>query len=170
MEEQISHRASRLVGLLREKVRLHPLQRRLFYFVFGILFVSGVCWLIEESLKDPELRPGRTGLQTLSMKIHGAAMLVYLAMLGGLLTHVRLGLALRNNRLSGFSIIALNATLALTAWALYYLSDDVLRQWSSTLHWVIGASALPLLIAHVLLGRRSALKAPPGSGQHQIKS
>jgi len=170
MEEQISHRGSRLVGLLREKVRLHPLHRQFFYIVFGILFLSGVGWLASEWSKDPELGPGRTVLQIWSMKIHGAALVVYLAFLGSFLTHVRIGNALRNNRVSGFLVIALNAMLALTGWALYYLADDLLREWSSTCHWIIGLSALPLLFGHILLGRRSALKARRESSSYGIKS
>ena len=134
-------------------MRLEPFHRRLFYIVFGVLWGSGSLWLLIEWFKDPELGAARTLLQTLSMKVHGATMLVYLALLGTLIAHIRRGTALKANRLSGFTMIALNGVLVLSGWLLYYVSDDAVREFSSTIHWVIGLIALPLLCAHILAGR-----------------
>lgn len=153
MNDKISDRTTRIIGLLQEKVRLEPWHRRIFYVAFGILWGSGGLWLLIEWFKDPELGGARTLLQTASMKVHGAVMLVYLALLGTLMTHIRRGNALKANRLSGFTIIALNVVLALSGWLLYYLSDDRARDWSSKIHWIIGVLALPLLCAHILAGR-----------------
>jgi len=133
-------------------VQLEPWHRRLFYIVFGVLWGSGSLWLLIEWFKDPELGAARTLLQTVSMKVHGATMLVYLAMLGTLIVHIRRGTALKANRLSGFTMIALNGVLALSGWLLYYVSDDAVREFSSTIHWAIGLIALPLLCAHILAG------------------
>ncbi|HVO96139.1 MAG TPA: hypothetical protein VMT22_25005 [Terriglobales bacterium] len=153
MNEKVTDRTTKIIALLQEKVRLEPFHRRIFYSVFGILWGSGALWLLIEWFKDPELGAVRTLLQTFSMKVHGATMLVYLALLGSLLTHIRRGTALKANRLSGFSTIALNGILALSGWMLYYASEDAFRQWSSTVHWTIGLASLPLLCGHVLLGR-----------------
>ena len=153
MSEKVTDRTTKIIALLQEKVRLEPFHRRIFYSVFGVLSGSGALWLLIEWFKDPELGGARTMLQTFSMKVHGATMLVYLAMLGSLLTHIRRATALKANRLSGFSIIALNGILALSGWFLYYTSEDAFRQWSSTIHWAIGLASLPLLCGHVLLGR-----------------
>jgi hypothetical protein len=153
MSDKVGDRTTRIIELLQEKVRLEAWHRRVFYFAFGILWGSGGLWLLIEWFKDPELGPARTLLQTASMKLHGAAMLLYLALLGTLMTHIRRGNALKANRLSGFSIIALNVVLALSGWLLYYVSDDIAREWSSKIHWIIGVLALPLLCAHILAGR-----------------
>ena len=144
---------AKLIGLLQERVRLEKVHRWLLYLVFAVLWGSGSAWLISEWLKDPELGPTRTVLQTLSMEIHGAIMIVYVAMLGTLWTHVRRGFALKANRLSGCLVIGTNVILALSGWVLYYLTDDGVRRGSSTIHWVIGIAVLPLLITHILLGR-----------------
>lgn len=154
----MTDRTSKIIALLQEKVRLEPLHRRLFYSVFGVLWGSGALWLLVEWFKEPELGAARTLLQTFSMKIHGATMLIYLAMLGTLLMHVRRAVALKANRLSGFSVIALNGILALSGWLLYYGTDDALREWSSLVHWTIGLAALPLLCGHVFFGRGWAMR------------
>ena len=167
MNEKVADRTTKIIALLQEKVRLEPFHRRVFYTVFGILWGSGALWLLIEWFKDPELGAARTLLQTFSMKIHGATMLLYLALLGSLFTHVRRGTALKANRLSGFSIITLNTVLALSGWLLYYVSDDGLRAWSSTLHWIVGVSVLPLLCGHVVLGRGWARDLSGGKGDLQ---
>jgi hypothetical protein len=153
MNDRVTDRTAKIIALLQEKVRLAPLHRRLFYIVFGILWGSGALWVLIEWFKDPELGTARTVLQTLSMKIHGAVMLVFLAMLGTLLAHVRRGWILKANRLSGCFNIGINALLALTGWLLYYITDDSARAWTSLIHWAIGLSALPLLYGHIWLGR-----------------
>ena len=150
---ETNRRAGKIIALLQEKVRLEPNHRRLFYLVFAILWLSGALWLVAEWRKPGDLGPVRTPVQTLSMKIHGAAMLGYLAMLGTLWTHVRRGFALRANRLSGTLVIGVNVALLLSGWMLYYVTEDVLREWSSLIHWSIGMATVLLLSGHILLGR-----------------
>jgi hypothetical protein len=145
--------ASKIIALLKDKVRLSPAHRRFFYLTFGILWLSGALWLVAEWANDSDLGPTRTPLQSQSMKIHGAAMLLYLSTLGSLWTHIQRGFAWRANRLSGSVIIAANVVLAVSGWILYYLADDRVRQWSSLVHWALGLTILPLLIGHILLGR-----------------
>jgi hypothetical protein len=151
-----SDRTSKIVALLRERVRLEPFHRRLLYVAFGILWGSGALWILIEWFKDPELGAARTVLQTFMMKIHGAAMLVFLAMLGTLFTHMRRGWILKANRLSGCFNIDISALLALTGWLLYYVADDATREWASLIHWSLGLGALPLLSAHIWLGRAAS--------------
>jgi hypothetical protein len=151
-----SDRTSKIVALLRERVRLGPLHRRLFYVSFGILWGSGALWVLIQWFKDPELGAARTLLQTFAMKIHGATMLIFLAMLGTLFTHVRRGWILRANRLSGCFNIAINVLLAVTGWLLYYIPDDSTREWASFVHWSIGLAALPLLSVHIWFGRAAS--------------
>lgn len=153
MNEKVTDRTAKIIALLQERVRLEPFHRRIFYSGFGVLWGSGALWLPIEWFKDPELGGARTLLQTVSMKVHGAAMLGYLAMLGSLFTHIRRGTALKANRISGFSTLALNGILLISGWLLYYASEEAFRQWSSTIHWAIGLASLPLLCGHILLGR-----------------
>lgn len=160
MNDRRTDRTPKIIALLQEKVRLGPFHRRLFYSVFGILWGSGALWLLVEWFKEPELGPARTLLQTFSMKVHGAAMLIFLAMLGTLLAHVRRGWVLKANRLSGCFNIGINGLLALTGWLLYYATEDTAREWTSLIHWSIGLAALPLLCGHILVGRGWAAKRP----------
>lgn len=156
MNDRQTDRTAKIIALLHEKVRLGSLHRRLFYSVFAILWGSGALWLVAEWFKDPELGAARTMLQTFVIQIHGAAMLIFLAMLGTLFTHVRRGWILKANRLSGCFNIGINTLLALTGWLLYYATEDTAREWTSLIHWSIGLGALPLLSAHIWCGRATA--------------
>jgi hypothetical protein len=162
MSDKFTDRSTKIIALLQERVRLEPFHRRLFYILFGVLWGSGALWVLIEWFKDPELGTARTLLQTFSMKVHGATMLVYLAILGTLMTHIRRGTALKTNRLSGFSVIALNGILVLSGWLLYYVTDDALREWGSTIHWALGLGILPFLCGHVFLGRCWATRCLDG--------
>jgi cation transport ATPase len=155
---ETNRRTGKIIALLQEKVRLEPNHRRLFYLVFAVLWLSGALWLVAEWRKQADLGPVRTPIQTLSMKIHGAAMLLYLAMLGTLCTHVRRGFASRANRMSGTVVIAVNLAMIISAWMLYYVTGEALREWSSLIHWSIGLAAVLLLLGHILLGRWSSGK------------
>lgn len=151
-----SDRTSKIVALLRERVRLEAFHRRLLYISFGILWGSGTSWTLVQWFKDPELRTTRTVLQTFAMKIHGAAMLIFIVVLGTLFTHVRRGWILGANRLSGCFNIGINILLALTGWLLYYIADDSARDTASLIHWSIGLASLPLLSAHIWFGRATS--------------
>jgi cytochrome bd-type quinol oxidase subunit 2 len=153
---EANQRAGKILALLHERVRLAPNHSRIFYLLFGLVWLSGSVWLVAEWLKDPDLGPVRTSLQSATMKMHGAAMLIYLAMLGTLAIHVRRGFALRANRRSGCIVIGINVLLTVTGWLLYYVADDTARQWSSVTHWAIGIAVLPLLCAHIFLGRAAS--------------
>jgi hypothetical protein len=41
----------------------------------------------------------------------------------------------------------------LSGWLLYYIASDAVRDWSSVAHWATGLCVLPLLCAHIQLGR-----------------
>jgi hypothetical protein len=151
-----SDRIDKITGVLRERVRLEPFHRRVLYATFGILWGTGAFWVLIQWFKDPEFGATRTLFQTFLMKVHGAAMLIFLAMLGTLLNHVRRGWILRANRLSGCFNVATNILLTLTGWLLYYIADDSAREWASFIHWSIGLGALPLLSAHIWFGRATA--------------
>ena len=88
------------------------------------------------------------------MKIHGAAAMAILIILGSMLLHVRRGLSLKRGRSLGLFLIFLFLFLTITGWFLYYLGDDHWRDIASIVHWAVGLG-LPLILAvHILWGRK----------------
>jgi hypothetical protein len=154
----MSRAHERAYALLAERVRLGTQSRRALYAILLALIASGAWWLAlhfsETGAQGDEL--ARLGQQAWALKAHGAAALVTLVAVGAMLaTHSRAGWRLRRNRASGTLVVAFLCLLTISGYALYYLVDDQSRPPVSLLHWGLGLAALPLLVAHIVLGRRS---------------
>jgi hypothetical protein len=117
--------------------RLHPRYRALIYAALGLLFLSGLLW--------------KTGLErSLLMKIHGAAAMATLVLLGALVArHVPLGWSAGTNRISGVAVLAASAWLLITGYALYYSGSDSLRYWAGETHFWVGVGVAAVFCLHL---------------------
>jgi hypothetical protein len=120
------------------------------YVSFGLLLVTGAGWMITQARLD---QPAWREMAPMLMKIHGAAAMSALLVLGALIPHIRHGWTASKNRLSGTCIIALNAFLIFSGYGLYYAGDDELRAWLSRWHGWIGLGIIVILPAHIIAGR-----------------
>jgi hypothetical protein len=147
--------------------RLAPAHRRLIYLAGAALLASGLGWAAFHYLHD-FLNVGERealAVNALLMKIHGAAAMIALILIGSLLPrHVRIGWKLSANRKTGFFMLTLTGLLMVSGYLLYYSGDDAVRDLASWSHLAIGL-ALPLpLTVHVwriLLGRDATRVMPP---------
>jgi hypothetical protein len=122
----------------------------------GLLAVSGGAWLLCHfflRLPGPAPHP----LEVWWLRLHGAALLAFLTVVGTLLpAHVVYGWRHRMNLGTGIPLLSVVAVLTLTGYGLYYLVDDDLRSWTSLVHWVVGLLAVALLALHAVRGRFAA--------------
>jgi hypothetical protein len=132
-------------------MRLSRHHRQWIYIVGGTLVGSGVAWLIAHYLVGPgELGEMHNPSEPWWMRIHGAAVMAFLVVLGTILPgHVTRAWSLRKNCVqsvrknivTGILMLSLVGALALTGYALYYSSSEELRPYISTGHWVLGLAA-----------------------------
>jgi cation transport ATPase len=146
-------------------VRLDPRFRASLYAVFALLTVTGVVWLLADWRKDPLAPDLWQEIAPLMLMLHGGAAMAALMLLGALVPlHVRRAWRSGRNRLTGPTMVAVNAVLIATAFGLYYAGSDTLRPWISDLHIVVGI-VLPLaLLVHVWRGRRTRQRISRRSG------
>ena len=138
-----------------DRIRLRRLQRYFLYVVLALVFLSGVAWAYWNYLAAS---PGdfEASAKAWAMKIHGAAAMAVLVLVGMLLNeHVRLAWRARRNRANGSIFLSAFAFLAITGYALYYAGGERLRAWTSWVHLAVGLVLPILLLIHVLLGRRT---------------
>ena len=138
-----------------ELIRLNPFHRRLLYGVLALLFLSGVTWAYWNYLVS---LPGDFEMtaKTWAMKIHGAAAMVILVLVGMLLTgHVPFAWRARRNRSNGSVFLGAFGVLTATGYGLYYAGGEKMRAWSSWIHLAVGLALPLLLILHVWLGKRT---------------
>ena len=148
------HHPSRSSGV---SLRLERWQRRALYASVAALAASGLLWLAAHFWWRPvtQFGEGVSPLEPWSMKLHGAATLLFLFLLGTMLnTHIRRALRGRRNLMSGWVVIGLISLLTLSGYGLYYLAGESARPIWSNLHWLVGIGFAAGLVLHIMLGRR----------------
>jgi len=137
-----------------ERTRLGGLHKFFLYGGVSLLWLTGLIWLLFHYFGVHQNDVGGTNspIEPLMMKIHGAAAMGILLVIGALVSaHIRRGWALKRNRLSGVIITSTFGLLTVSGWALYYVGDERARNVVSIAHWVVGL-ALPLIVVfHILM-------------------
>jgi hypothetical protein len=134
---------------------LKRLQRYFLYAVLALIFLSGVAWAYWNYLAAS---PGdfEMSAKAWAMKIHGAAAMAILVLIGILLNaHVKFAWRAGRNRINGSIFVGAFALLTVTGYELYYAGGEKLRAWTSWIHLLAGLTLPILLLIHVLLGRRT---------------
>jgi hypothetical protein len=156
----MSRAHERTYELLAQRVQLGAQARRVLYVIIGALVLSGGWWLGAHfatawlGVNEDDIE--RLAREAIALKIHGAASFLTLLALGAMgASHVRPAWWIRRNRLSGSFVIVAFAVLVLTGYALYYLVSDETRTPVSVVHWALGLALVPMLIIHIVAGRRS---------------
>jgi len=130
--------------------------------VLALLFLSGAVW---EYWNYFVPFPGHfeTSSKSWAMKIHGAAAMAILVLIGMLLTaHVRFAWRAGRNRANGSLFLTAFAVLAGTGSGLYYAGGERLRAWTSWIHLAVGLVLPTLLLIHIFLGKRTRPPLPHG--------
>jgi magnesium-transporting ATPase (P-type) len=138
----------------QDSIRLKRLQRYFLYAVLALLFLSGAAWAYWDYFQLPG--DFEASAKTWAMKIHGAAAMAILVMIGMLLSgHVRFAWRARRNRANGSVFLSAFAVLTITGYGLYYAGGESLRAWTSWIHLGLGLALPILLVMHILLGKRT---------------
>ncbi|MCE7506330.1 hypothetical protein LZG75_08760 [Polynucleobacter sp. IMCC30063] len=127
-------------------------QRHLSYPSFCICMGSGLLYLlIQEWATELSFVANRWVLI-----LHGVSAMAVTIIFGAALPlHIRLGLHLNKNILSGLGFTTVLMVLMISGQLLYYGSGDT-REWVITAHWLIGV--LSILIAYCHIVKRSGSK------------
>ncbi len=130
---------------------LRPPQKMIFYVVCGLLWLTGVVWIYFCYCVHIEVDFGiqTHPAQTIMLRIHGAAAMIFCIILGTMLYHIRPGWKQKLQRFSGLSLIIVCIFLILSGWGLYYEGNEQLRNFISTVHSVLGIIFPGIVFFHV---------------------
>lgn len=138
----------------RELIRLKRSHRFCIHVVLGLLFVSGAAWAYWNYLAQPG--DVLASAKAWAMKIHGAAAMTILVLIGTLLTvHVKSAWRARRNRANGGFLLSVFGVLTVSGYLLYYAGGEELRAWTSWIHLGVGLSIPFLIVLHLALGKRT---------------
>lgn len=141
---------------------LSLIHRRCAYLVLALLFISGLAHYVLHGwfMRQGDFGPAPNPLEPWMLKLHGAAAMLGLMVLGSLLsTHIHRFWRLQRNRLAGGVFLSSALLLIVSGYGLYYFGGDQTRALCRQLHIVIGLLALPAFAAHLWRGR--ALRRHP---------
>jgi len=125
------------------------------YAVFGVLFLTGLAWIVADQLKDSAESEFWQKAAANLLMIHGGSAMITLLLLGALFpVHVTRAWRTGINRVTGSVMVSINVVLVLTAFGLYYLGPDNFRLWVSDTHIVVGLALPVVVFLHIWLGRR----------------
>jgi hypothetical protein len=126
------------------------------YLSAGLMLLTGIVWLILDwwVRVNGEFGPEHHPAEHLVLIAHAIGAYAFLVVLGAMIpVHIPLGWKQKRNRLSGVAVASVCAVLAVSAIALYYVGEDLVRGWTSVIHWTVGLAALPVLLIHVTRNR-----------------
>jgi len=135
----------------RSTFRLSQPFQAIIYISVSVLLITGAAWMILHSPVEQTTNSRNISAQL--MRIHGAAAMAVLVVLGALTPHIRRGWKEKKNRFTGVLMIAVNLFLVLSGYGLYYAGNEKLRAWLSCSHGWIGLGIAIVLPAHVITGR-----------------
>ena len=144
----------------RNSAKLSRRHQSWLYTILVLLYGSGVLWACLHYFVRTAGDLGELPhpAEPWSLKLHGAAAMVFLVILGTLLPgHVRFAWHARRNRPNGIFLLTLLGFLVLTGYGLYYLGGETTRSWTSWSHLVVGLVLPVILVLHIWVGRRSAI-------------
>jgi drug/metabolite transporter (DMT)-like permease len=132
-------------------MRLGFWQKTAVFATTAAVGVTGLLWLILHDMIDDE--PGDAA--RILLILHGVSSYAILVVVGSLLPrHVRSGWVRRRNMVTGLTVTAVMAVLAVTGLGLYYGGED-LHAPVKWLHVVFGLGCFALFPAHAFLAARS---------------
>jgi hypothetical protein len=143
--------------------KLAQWQIRLLSWSGGTLWLTGIVWLILHyygQIKG-DFGPETSPFEPWMLKVHGAAMTLYLLGVGSLLViHIWRGWNYRSQRVLGVILSSITAILIITGYLLYYVGSDDARHWISVIHWSVGVTSLLIFVLHYRVGRRLRATTP----------
>ncbi len=134
------------------------------YSASALLWTTGIVWIFIHYFfaESGDFGDLPNPAESLWLKLHGAAAMVFLWTFGSLgPVHIRRAWLARRHRISGVILVFVILCLALTGYFLYYIADEWFRKFSSLIHIALGSlSMIPLLI-HVVIAYNGRNKPKP---------
>ena len=134
-------------------MKLSPKFKIIFLLTLAVLYFSGLGYfLLDHFVKvQGTLGEENSPWQLTSLHMHAVAGLFFLFLFGYLFSvHIFPGLKGRKRKKSGLTVLTVFVILSLTVPGLYYLNDDVFKNYFVFVHTYLGLSTVLLFALHLL--------------------
>ncbi len=142
-------------------MKFKPWFKKILYTTLVISWCTGLSYYIANNwfMIDGEFGPEKQPWQYNVLMLHGAAAFIMLMAFGSILTH-HVPNVWRTKRLRkiGITLTSFIVIQSLSAYLLYYLANEFIRDITSYLHLIIGLSLPLALILHIIIGKKKPFK------------
>ena len=139
----------------RQSAKLAVWQKVLLIASGLCLFLSGIGWLLLHHYGQitgpfgPEPNP----FEPWFLRAHGLVLIPALLGFGSLfVAHMPKGWRFEKHRIVAVLLTTVVAILIASGYLLYYVGDDIAREWTSKIHWIVGLG-LPVVFVWHYIGR-----------------
>lgn len=143
-------------------IKIPLLFRRGLFILLGSSLISGLGfyifshWITIDGDFGPEKHPWQFPL----LQIHGACAFLMMMAYGALLAnHAPSGWRLKRLRGWGLTLVSVIVLQIVTAYSLYYLANEQLREWLANAHTLLGLSMPFLLFGHIKAGKKNLVQS-----------
>jgi hypothetical protein len=162
MDQARQVHAHRHAGVAAARERMSMRRRLAVYSILGALWLSGLAWLVLDQFFESRgpfgviPNPWRPPV----LLVHGVVAIFSMYLLGWLTArHVIKLWPGRLRRLSGGALAAFLALLAMSGFALFFVSDDRWQHAAAVAHEVLGLAITALAIQHWFAARRRDIRS-----------
>lgn len=144
------------------KAKFSDFYRRTLYFLFGLSWFSGTAFFILSRfcMVEGEFGPQRHPWQFPMLMIHGASAFIVMFYFGFIMaSHVPITWKLKKIRVIGIILASVILFQMVTAYLLYYMANEELRELVANLHALVGFLLPLVLMIHILHAIRLRKKA-----------
>ena len=134
------------------KIKMPGWFRKALYGLYATAWCSGSSFFVLKTwfVVEGEFGPVKHAWQFPALQLHGATAFLMMITLGFLLgAHVQHAWALGRHRKRGLALIILTSALIISAYLLYYIAQDGLREAIGYIHLAIGLSLPIALLLHI---------------------
>lgn len=118
-----------------------------------IMWVSGAAWLVLHYFfqRADEFGPEPHALEPWMLRLHGLVLIPMLLALGSMaFDHIPAGWRDRSRRSVGLLLAAVMGFLVSGGYLLYYVGNDIVREWAAWSHWIVGLLSPAPFLWHYL--------------------
>lgn len=132
--------------------KIPVLYKRILYLCFTTSWLTGLTFFILDTwmMVEGEFGPEKHFLQTPALEVHAISAFLMIFFFGGLVFgHYPRTKRLDHSKGSGNTLMYATACSIVSAYLLYYVGDELVREYVAYLHLCIGFSLPIVLIVHI---------------------
>jgi len=136
--------------------------KNILFLNISLSWITGICFFILSTwfTIDGEFGPESHPMQFPTLQLHAASAFLIMMLFGALVfSHLPNAWQQKRSRITGISLAIWVGIQIITAYCLYYLSNELAREIIEYIHLITGGCLPVIIFFHVTLGKKNRITA-----------